>query len=131
MSYNYNEWVKEEMKKNVLVGKTITGITVDKDGDDITFNIKDGKPITAVCYGDCCSTTWIEGVELPALGFPATVIEVDNLDMPDLGDQPGCDVMAYYGFKIVTDKGEIIIDYRNNSNGYYGGNLEWPRAASA
>ena len=31
-----------------------------------------------------------------------------------------------YGVKITTDKGHIVIDYRNASNGYYGGNLSWP-----
>ena len=28
--------------------------------------------------------------------------------------------------KITTDRGEIVIDYRNSSNGYYGGNLTGP-----
>lgn len=60
------------------------------------------------------------------MGFPAKVIAVDDLEMPDLGDMDGCDVVAYYGCKITTDKGVIIIDYRNDSNGYYGGNLSWP-----
>ena len=44
----------------------------------------------------------------------------------DLGDMPGCDVVAYYGCKISTNRGEILIDYRNDSNGYYGGSLWWP-----
>ena len=28
--------------------------------------------------------------------------------------------------KITTDRGHIIVDYRNESNGYYGGSLSWP-----
>ena len=32
--------------------------------------------------------------------------------------------VAYYGLKITTDNGRAVIDYRNSSNGYYGGSLE-------
>ena len=28
--------------------------------------------------------------------------------------------------KIATEKGSCLLDYRNESNGYYGGILEWP-----
>lgn len=59
--------------------------------------------------------------------FPCTVTGVQDIEMPDLG-QPDdeYDVVAYYGCKISTNKGDIVIDYRNSSNGYYGGNLAWP-----
>jgi hypothetical protein len=46
--------------------------------------------------------------------------------MPDLGEMPDRDVVAYYGLKVTTDKGEMVVDYRNDSNGYYGGSLTWP-----
>jgi hypothetical protein len=109
----------------ILVGLTLKGVKLAKDKQSILFQTDKGDIKVAV-DADCCSTTWIESIELPALGFPSKVISVANLDMPDLGDIEGCDVVAYYGCKIVTDGGEIIIDYRNDSNGYYGGNLSWP-----
>lgn len=118
-------------KDNVLIGKILTGVEVINDTASIRFDIKDEDSVVVDCYGDCCSITWIESVELPALGFPAIVVSVEDLEMPNLGDQPGHDVMAYYGCKIVTDRGEIVIDYRNDSNGYYGGSLDWPRGLSA
>ena len=46
--------------------------------------------------------------------------------MPDLGDMPDCDCVQYYGAKITTNKGDMVIDYRNDSNGYYGGDIVWP-----
>jgi hypothetical protein len=129
---DYGAWAKEELKKHVLVGKVLTGVFVADDKESISFAIKDSdNPIVAECDADCCSHTWVESIEFPALGFPATVLSVEDLDMPDLGDMPGCDVVAYYGFKIITDHGEIVIDFRNDSNGYYGGNLQWPRAVNA
>lgn len=110
--------------KHILEGKTILEIKIADDKEAIKFITTEGD-IVARCDADCCSHTWIESVELPN-SFPAIVISAEDVAMPDLGDIEGCDVVAYYGFKIVTDKGEIIIDYRNESNGYYGGNLSWP-----
>ena len=110
---------------HILVGKTITAIKIAEDKMALLFVIDD-KEVRARCDGDCCSVTWVEHIELPAMGLPAKVISVDDLEMPDLGDMPDCDVVEYYGLKIVTDKGDIIIDYRNDSNGYYGGDLSFP-----
>lgn len=109
----------------ILVGRTLKGVKLAKDRQSILFQTDKGEVLVSV-DADCCSTTWVESIELPALGFPSKVISVENLDMPDLGTMEGCDVVAYYGCKIVTDGGEMIIDYRNDSNGYYGGNLSWP-----
>jgi len=55
-----------------------------------------------------------------------TVSAVEDLEMPDLGNIPGkyredVDEVQYYGLKITTDKGRCTLDYRNDSNGYYGG----------
>lgn len=58
------------------------------------------------------------------MGFPAQVISVDDLDMPDDVQEDG--ELKIYGCKISTTKGDIVIEYRNESNGYYGGNLSWP-----
>lgn len=115
-------------KQNVLVGKTLTGIMIAADREALLFQTTDGDVPVGV-DADCCSYTWIEHVELPALGFPALVTAVGDLAMPDGKTspfRPDTDVVAFYGCKISTDKGEIVIDYRNDSNGYYGGNLTWP-----
>jgi hypothetical protein len=113
------------MKENILVGKLIEGIKIAEDKMALLF-LTDAGEVIARADADCCSSTWIESVEIPFTEFPCRVLRVEDIDMPDLGSMPGCDVMAYYGFKIATDKGDIIIDYRNDSNGYYGGNIEWP-----
>jgi hypothetical protein len=52
------------------------------------------------------------------------VLIVKTLAGLKLAEDP--DVLAFYGCKISTDGGEIVIDYRNDSNGYYGGSLSWP-----
>ena len=54
---------------------------------------------------------------------------VDEIEMPNLGDvptlhRPSVDCVKYYGLKITTEHGRAVIDYRNDSNGYYGGSIE-------
>ncbi len=117
--------IKEINMSQILIGKTLIGIKLSEDKTAILFCTDEGE-IKAQCDADCCSFTWIEHIEMPALGLPAKIISAGDLDMPDLGDMADCDVVDYYGFKITTNKGEIVIDYRNDSNGYYGGSLSWP-----
>jgi hypothetical protein len=115
-------------RDNPLVGKTIIGIDIAADRQALRFVTTDGG-IVVNADADCCSYTWIEHIELPALGFPSTVVSVEDIDMPDRAASSfhgDTDVLAYYGCKIITDRGEIVIDYRNDSNGYYGGSLVWP-----
>lgn len=112
------------MKEHMLVGKTLTGVMIADDKEAILFQTTDGD-IVARCDGDCCSHTWIENVENTIASFPAVVTGARDVDMPDHG-QPEYGAIAYYGFTISTDKGSLVIDYRNESNGYYGGSLSWP-----
>jgi hypothetical protein len=114
------------MKLNPLIGKTITAIQLTTDKKAIRFVLGDGTDVVANADGDCCSSTWIEHILMPASGFPAVVLEAHDIEMPDLGTPPNAECIAYYGFEIKTDKGDMTIDYRNESNGYYGGNLSWP-----
>lgn len=70
---------------------------------------------------------WVENVENPEATI-GLVTNAEDIKMPE-ADHPedkGREVVAYYGFKIETVKGTCTIDYRNESNGYYGGSLEWP-----
>lgn len=111
-------------EQNPIVGKTISALEIAQDKKALRFVLTDGECIVR-CEGDCCSITWVEYVELPALGFPARVVSVEDLDMREPLDSDG-NLIQFYGCKITTDRGDIVIDYRNESNGYYGGNLSWP-----
>lgn len=114
---------------SVLIGKILTRVKIAADRQALLFQTATGD-IEVNVDADCCSYSWIEHIEMPALGFPAIVTAVDHLDMPEVKEEskfhsdPEC--LAFYGCKITTDRGEIVIDYRNDSNGYYGGALSWP-----
>lgn len=113
-------------KDNIMVGKTIAAVHLATDKMAIRFVLTDGQEVVAMTDGDCCSHSWVEHLELPALGFPAAVLAVEEIkmDQPEQPDEYGR--IAAYGCKLATDRGDLTIEYRNESNGYYGGSLEWP-----
>lgn len=112
--------------ENPLIGKRLKAIYLSDGGGAIRFDLDDGKTIVARAACDCCSHTWIEHVESPSHVIGATVTNVEDVDMPTKEyDKYEYDCLRFYGCKIITDKGSFTIDYRNSSNGYYGGSLEW------
>lgn len=114
-------------RQNPLVGKTVTAVHLAEDGGAIRFDVNGGEPIVARADGDCCSHTWIENVQAPEniVGSPIVAVEDVGGAQADTGEQ-GDDCVSFYGCKITSGKGSTLIDYRNESNGYYGGSLEWP-----
>lgn len=113
------------MKPNPLIGRVINAVYVAVDGSAIRFDMLDGEPIVANAYGDCCSHTWIENVETPE-NLLGTVSEVEDLDLHKADKEEDYNLIQFYGCKISTEKGSSTLDYRNESNGYYGGTLSWP-----
>ena len=115
------------MNDNILVGKKIVAVYLAEDREAIRFDVEGAEPIIARADGDCCSHTWIEGIE-GAERMIGVVTKAEDIPMPysSEDDKDNYDVIAYYGFQITTDKGDAVIDYRNSSNGYYGGSLSWP-----
>lgn len=107
-----------------IVGKTLTSVELASDKEAIRFTFGE-ETVVARCDADCCSHTWIEAVEMPAGGLPAKILAVSELDLPSQ-DTPDGDLIQFYGLKLTTDKGDLVLDYRNESNGYYGGGLSWP-----
>ena len=113
--------------KDALMGKTIVAFDLDIEGERLILQLEDAPPVKLATYGDCCSHTWIESIDAPA-ALLGTVQDVEDIEMPDLGNIDGTryqdvEVVRYYGLKITTNKGHVVIDYRNDSNGYYGGSL--------
>lgn len=115
---------------NPLMGKTIESVWMAEDNKAIKFCIKGGEEIIAKTDGDCCSDTWIESLEMPE-NMIGTVREAHDVDMPEVpgvNNEENYALTRFYGFRIVTERGISTMDYRNQSNGYYGGNLCWPVA---
>lgn len=77
-----------------------------------------GGVFLAEAEGEC----WIEHVSGVSALVGATVVKCNAVDMPPVADD---EQDQDYGFEIHTTKGVFRIEYRNDSNGYYGGSLEW------
>lgn len=113
------------MNPNPLLGKKIIAVDLTVDGSAIRFHIEGGEIITAIADGDCCSQSWIENVETPE-NILGTVVSAEDIDLSKPDEEVDYEVIRFYGFKITTEKGSSLLDYRNSSNGYYGGSLVWP-----
>jgi hypothetical protein len=115
------------MRWQQLKGKKIEGFTHTQEA--ITFSTADG-PLKFVATGECCSQSWIDAVnELGA--FPGTVLEAAEVDGPEGDDAPQpavaqefTEYLRVYFYKIKTDRGYLDLTMYNDSNGYYGGELE-------
>jgi len=107
-----------------LIGKTIQAIYLADDKMAIRFDVE-GDEVIARTDGDCCSHSWIEAVENPEALIGSPVIEVRDLDSGERDEREYGEVVQHYGFSLSTARGTCKLDYRNESNGYYGGNLAW------
>lgn len=116
----------EETNMDSLVGRTIQSLEIDGNEQHyLRFKTNQGDVIYEA-VGDCCSESWFYHV----LGVDGLlnqrVVEIVNVEMGDapddgLGRQ---DVDSLYGIRLVTTRGYVDIEFRNSSNGYYGGWLE-------
>ena len=119
--------------QEALVGKEIESVEMDICGRTVCFHLKDAPSVVLEARGDCCSESWIESIDAP-LALVGKVLSVEEIPMPFLGNvmtdkhspvdpRQGQGCISYYGLKITTVAGTSVIDYRNDSNGYYGGEL--------
>lgn len=120
-----------------LVGMKVMSMSVEEHGNSMTLmGEQNGEPVTYIgrTEADCCSSSWIEGVyeESSLIGHTITKVEDIDAEMPGGPEQPGgedsYEYFKYYGLAIYTEAGRFVIDYRNSSNGYYGGWIEFERA---
>jgi hypothetical protein len=126
-----------------ITGKVIDSIDLDSAADRITFRFQDGFTRSYGVEGDCCSRSWIEHLETPPDIRGATITSVEDSSGVEPYDDHACvsydydksdtenkaagycghDSLAVYNTRFRTDRGDIVLEYRNDSNGYYGGYL--------
>lgn len=121
-----------------IFGEPIDKLTLSDDKEKFTIHFLDGNSQSFRVTGDCCSHSWIEHLEIPKRikGSVITKILEDNILEPwdkheckkkenyEYENVCGHDVLRVYHTIFRTDKGDIVLEYRNDSNGYYGGDLE-------
>lgn len=110
-----------------LVGKTIRTIKLNSDSTTVVFETDDG-PVIFDTSGDCCSTSWFEHFTnvKEAIGQKVLkVIERESYEANDSQKKEDQDCVQVYGYSIEhTGLVPLDVEFRNESNGYYGGSCD-------
>ncbi len=119
----------ENLKK--ILGRKLEKVVLSGNKDNIELYFQDGGPnFYFWVEADCCSSSWIEHLELPGNIEGAVLLSVadsDNITQNHESSEPeSWESICVYNTSFKTDKGEIVLEYRNSSNGYYGGSLVGP-----
>lgn len=120
-----------------LLGVVVHKMSVNEDESVLKFETDQGSKFF-VAEGDCCSETWFADILIQNNFTGLRVIEVVDLELPNfvqkLIESDGRTRQEYdtvYGYrvKLKDDKtwqwSEIEIIFRNSSNGYYGGSVDF------
>lgn len=108
-----------------LIGKYVTGLKVNDDQSILCVETRKATFIFKT-DADCCSETWFADIIGVKYLIGAIVEKVEDLELIDYNlNDNRCrqDEDSAYGIKLITNKGEANIIYRNSSNGYYGGGM--------
>ncbi len=107
----------------------------DKYGDErdsVKISLANGREVTAYLYGDCCSRSFFADAKQFKELVGATILSAEEREGAGIRDQEGfhTDRDDHYEIKphflvFTTDKGHVTIDWRNESNGYYDGYVNW------
>jgi hypothetical protein len=109
-----------------LLGRKILKIFINSEKTELAFHCEGNVQVHVVAKGDCCSYSWFEhlsGVEALINGLVREIEEVDLSSLSIEGKDALDEWIEFYGYKFKTDLGYSDLEFRNSSNGYYGGYL--------
>jgi hypothetical protein len=109
-----------------IIGKPIKSIKryQDKHGTDYILFDFDTEQHFYEVNGDCCSRSWIEHYTEPNDIVGKTILSVEDYDDERTEISNG-NVVQNYETRFKTLAGDIVVEYRNESNGYYSGSLRY------
>lgn len=107
----------------LLVGKTVKEVRLHADKTLLAFICDSGDYLYCYTDGDCCSSSWIEHLNGLKSLLGHVVNNVVTRDMPEVAGESEWSCISCYGWTLETNAGRCDIEMRNESNGYYGGNL--------
>jgi len=142
-----------DRKFHPLARGPLASVELNGEKDEVTFTFEDGSRAIYGVEGDCCSHSWVEHLEIVGDVKGAKVVEVsENTEDATKDDTKNPleakeryrgesdeafaerepdrehESLQVYQTTFKTDRACVItIEYRNSSNGYYGGNLTAPR----
>jgi hypothetical protein len=121
--WNESAWMAKKWAN--LIGQKIATVEAQVDGEQLLFVLSDGRKEKCYVEGDCCSYSWIEHLTVPDGVNGAVVLSVQEVGGEEI-THPHHECLRVYHTSIKTTAGDIVIEYRNSSNGYYGGAISSP-----
>lgn len=132
--YTCTHWVdcigiykKERMKR--LLNEKIDYVLIDSNSELLIFKTNNNTFLYQV-EAECCSETWIESISNVNNLIGEMVLSVERKQFNNLyieiaksEDEREC--LEIFGYTIKTMKGYTDIEFRNESNGYYGGDVRY------
>jgi hypothetical protein len=120
-----------------ILNRPLRAVSISADKEKFILEFADGSKKEYGVEGDCCSSSWIEHLTLPPMGVKdAQIIAVEDSaggaepwdghecsEEVDYRRACGHDHLQVYQTVFRTTNGDIRLEYRNDSNGYYGGYL--------
>lgn len=103
-----------------LIGSTVEKLYVTP-GEQVLYFVCKDKQVALSAEGDCCSSSYFNDINGIDALIGGKVLEIKEVDCPRAAIESDCELVQFYGIKIVTNKGYVDIVFRNESNGYYGG----------
>lgn len=102
--------------------------------ETITLALEDGTEVHLKLTADCCSSSYFEPrclAEVRAL-VGQSLVSVENIEPVTVGraedvaepDDRQRGYYKYHAVKITTNRETVVLDWRNESNGYYDGECE-------
>ena len=106
---------------NVLISEGSTYLVFIDNSYNNTFH-----PYKTI--GDCCSSSWFESITNIENIIGETIIGLEEkecyeINKKEIYDNHEC--IKVYGYTLKTVKGYCDIEFRNSSNGYYGGSCDY------
>ena len=113
--------VGESKIRHVFVNESKTKLFLQTENPTEIFQFN--------CEGDCCSSTWIEHLTIEGEVFGQPIVAVDHVKESEvfqaIGDSLDSTQLLDYADAFRTPMGKLTVEYRNESNGYYSGSLDY------
>lgn len=132
-------WFDSEVDFSVLVGKTLSAVTMAGDRSELVFETVDGESYKLHHEQDCCESVSIEDVagDLDALvGSPILLAYESSHDethpnAPVLDENGyGAESCTWTYYRIATMQGTVNIRWFGSSNGYYSESVSFSRISA-
>jgi hypothetical protein len=125
--------MREEIKFEMLVGKTLMNVEGNVGGDEMTFVTDTGEKFKLYHKQDCCEGVCVEDIcgDLSDLvGSPILLAEesTSSEDPPGYATEDKYrDSFTWTFYKLATIKGSVTIRWLGESNGYYSESVDFMR----